>query len=57
MQPGVAAVMSIASRLWTIAAELVGGSLALLLVRGRPLPSPAPGDAAAEEPVPVPQQP
>lgn len=58
MQPGVAAVMSIASRLWTIAAELVGGSLALLLVRGRPLPSPAPGDGGvADEPVPVPQQP
>ena len=39
MQPGVAAVMSIASRLWTIAAELLGGSLALLLVRGRPRPA------------------
>jgi glycosyltransferase 2 family protein len=31
---GVAAVLSIASRLWTIAAELVGGALALALVRG-----------------------
>jgi len=33
---GVAAVLSIASRLWTIAAELLGGGLALLLVRARP---------------------
>lgn len=41
MQPGVAAVMSIASRLWTIAAELLGGGLALLLVRGTPLPEDA----------------
>ena len=38
---GVAAVLSIASRLWTIAAELLGGGLALLLVRGRPLPADA----------------
>ncbi len=34
-QQGVAAVIAIASRLWTIAAELVGGALVLLLVRGR----------------------
>jgi len=31
---GVAAVLSIAARLWTIAAELIGGSAAALLVRG-----------------------
>lgn len=31
----VAAVMSLATRLWTIAAELLGGGLVLLLVRGR----------------------
>jgi uncharacterized membrane protein YbhN (UPF0104 family) len=30
---GVAAVMSLASRLWTIAAELIGGGLVLLAVR------------------------
>jgi hypothetical protein len=44
---GVAAVMSIASRLWTIAAELLGGGLALLLVRGTPLPGDAASPAAA----------
>jgi uncharacterized membrane protein YbhN (UPF0104 family) len=33
---GVAAVLSIAARLWTIAAELIGGSAAALLVRGGP---------------------
>ena len=60
MLPGVAAVVSIAARLWTIAAELIGGGLALLLVRGRAV---AAADAAAadgdvaEERVPVPQQP
>lgn len=32
---GVAAVLSIASRLWTIAAELVGGAAAVLLARAR----------------------
>ena len=32
---GVAAVLSLASRLWTIAAELLGGALALALVRRR----------------------
>lgn len=32
---GVAAVLSIASRLWTIAAELVGGATAVLLARAR----------------------
>lgn len=32
---GVAAVLSIASRLWTIAAELVGGTLAMALARRR----------------------
>jgi hypothetical protein len=39
---GVAAVISIATRLWTVAAELLGGGLALLLVRG--------GSAAADQP-------
>lgn len=57
---GVAAVMAIASRLWTIAAELIGGSAAALLVRGGP-GADAAGDAdAAATPgddVPVPQQP
>ncbi|HEV3049574.1 MAG TPA: lysylphosphatidylglycerol synthase domain-containing protein, partial [Longimicrobium sp.] len=52
---GVAAVLSIAARLWTIAAELIGGSVAVLLVRGGPgAEAPASTDA---EPVPVPQQP
>lgn len=40
---GVAAVLSLASRLWTIAAELVGGTLAVLLARGavaRPVDGP-----------------
>ena len=46
---GVAAVLSLASRLWTIAAELLGGGLALLLVRGRPG---AEAKGAAAEPVP-----
>ncbi len=32
---GVAAVLSLASRVWTIAAELVGGALAVLLARRR----------------------
>ena len=45
MQQGVAAVISLAARLWTIAAELLGGGLVLLLVRGRPLPV----DATAPE--------
>jgi uncharacterized membrane protein YbhN (UPF0104 family) len=35
LQDGVAAVLSLASRLWTIAAELLGGGLVLLLVRGQ----------------------
>lgn len=48
LQPGVAAVMSIVSRLWTIAAELLGGGLALLLVRGRPVPGEAPAASAPE---------
>jgi glycosyltransferase 2 family protein len=47
LQDGVAAVMSLTSRLWTIAAELLGGGLALLLVRGRPLPAEA-ADAPGE---------
>jgi glycosyltransferase 2 family protein len=34
--PGVAAVLAISSRLWTIAAELIGGAVALLFVRGAP---------------------
>jgi glycosyltransferase 2 family protein len=45
---GVAAVLSIASRLWTIAAELLGGGLALLLVRGRPESAAGAGDVQAE---------
>lgn len=51
LQNGVAAVMSLAARLWTIAAELLGGGLALLLVRRRPLPVDADGAAegAADE--------
>jgi glycosyltransferase 2 family protein len=53
---GVAAVLSIAARLWTIAAELIGGSAAALLVRGGPgVDCPASADPA--ESVPVPQQP
>ncbi len=53
---GVAAVLSIAARLWTIAAELIGGSAAALLVRGGPgVDGPASPDPA--EAVPVPQQP
>jgi uncharacterized membrane protein YbhN (UPF0104 family) len=60
MQHGVAAVMSLASRLWTIAAELLGGGLVLLLVRRRPLAAEpgigldgaeiSPGAAAGEAP-------
>lgn len=37
----VGAVLSVASRLWTIAAELVGGALTLLLVRRSISPDPA----------------
>lgn len=53
---GVAAVLSIAARMWTIAAELIGGSVAVLLVRGGPGVD---GSASTEpaEAVPVPQQP
>lgn len=51
---GVAAVLSIAVRLWTIAAELIGGSAAALLVRGGPADAAAPADVAK---VPVPRQP
>jgi glycosyltransferase 2 family protein len=63
---GVAAVMSLAARLWTIAAELIGGGLALLLVRGRAADVAATGGGVAtgaadagdaDERVPVPQQP
>jgi glycosyltransferase 2 family protein len=39
----VGAVLSVASRLWTIAAELVGGALTLLLVRRRGATPPAEG--------------
>jgi uncharacterized membrane protein YbhN (UPF0104 family) len=35
---GVAAVLAIASRLWTVAAELLGGGLVLLLFRARAFP-------------------
>jgi hypothetical protein len=61
---GVAAVLSIAVRLWTIATELIGGSAAVLLVRSGPaVAGAAPVDTvdsidavdAAE--VPVPRQP
>ncbi|WP_420127058.1 lysylphosphatidylglycerol synthase domain-containing protein [Longimicrobium sp.] len=52
---GVAAVLAIASRLWTIAAELIGGSAAALLVRGGPaVDAAAPVDVAE---APVPRQP
>jgi uncharacterized membrane protein YbhN (UPF0104 family) len=61
---GVAAVLSIAVRLWTIAAELIGGSAAALLVRGDPdvdaAMSTDVGDAADSvdaAQVPVPRQP
>jgi glycosyltransferase 2 family protein len=54
---GVAAVMSLASRLWTIAAELLGGVLVLMLVRVRPLPADAAADAPAPADVPVARQP
>jgi uncharacterized membrane protein YbhN (UPF0104 family) len=58
---GVAAVLSIAVRLWTIATELIGGSAAVLLVRGgAAMDDATPTDAAdlidALE-VPVPRQP
>ncbi|MBW3570557.1 MAG: flippase-like domain-containing protein [Gemmatimonadetes bacterium] len=62
---GVAAVLAIAARLWTIAAELIGGSAAALLVRGgsgvdaaaaAPVPAGA-IDAADGAEVPVPRQP
>lgn len=50
---GVGAVLSLAARLWTIAAELIGGGAALLLARGalRSVQVPA-GDSADEIPVP-----
>lgn len=53
---GVAAVLAIAVRLWTIAAELIGGSAAALLVRGGPGVD---GPASTDPPdaVPVPRQP
>lgn len=44
---GVAAVLAIAARLWTIAAELAGGALVLLLVRPRLVPE------ALEDPDPA----
>ncbi|HEX8393726.1 MAG TPA: lysylphosphatidylglycerol synthase domain-containing protein, partial [Longimicrobium sp.] len=52
---GVAAVLSLAARLWTIAAELIGGGAALLLARGA-LGKVGRGadDGAAAEDVPVP---
>jgi glycosyltransferase 2 family protein len=34
LSDGIAAVLAIATRLWTVAAELAGGGLVLLLVRG-----------------------
>jgi uncharacterized membrane protein YbhN (UPF0104 family) len=52
---GVAAVLSLAVRLWTIAAELIGGSAAVLLVRGGPAADAAASVDVAE--VPVPRQP
>lgn len=45
--PGVAVVLAVASRLWTIAAELLGGAAVLLLVRGAPPASPAAAAADA----------
>lgn len=47
---GVAAVISIATRLWTVAAELLGGGLALLLVRTRPVTAPTEAAAPVTEP-------
>lgn len=52
LAPGVGTVLAFASRLWTIAAELIGGGTALALVRGGPASTA--GDA---EEIPVPQQP
>jgi hypothetical protein len=46
MASGVAAVLAIAARLWTIAAELLGGGAAVLLARGS-LP-PAQADAVGQ---------
>jgi glycosyltransferase 2 family protein len=49
LPPGVAAVLAIAARLWTIAAELIGGAAALLLWR-RALPAPPLEDVVSSEP-------
>lgn len=54
---GVAAVLAIAARLWTIAAELIGGAAAALLVRGGAAGTVAAEDAREAADVPVPQQP
>jgi hypothetical protein len=54
MASGVAAVLAIAARLWTIAAELLGGAGAVMLAR-RMLAT-APADAVGAD-VPVPRQP
>lgn len=55
---GVSAVISIATRLWTVVAELLGGGLALLLVRGRPVGAEPPGGTEpADGSLPVPQLP
>jgi uncharacterized membrane protein YbhN (UPF0104 family) len=47
MPDAVAAVLSLASRLWTIAAELLGGGLVLLLVRGGRAGADRPADGMA----------
>ncbi|HEX5724565.1 MAG TPA: lysylphosphatidylglycerol synthase domain-containing protein [Longimicrobiaceae bacterium] len=41
---GVAAVLAVASRLWTVAAELIGGALAVIGARRHPAAVPPPGD-------------
>lgn len=47
----VAAVLAVASRLWTIIAEVAGGMLALLLLRRDGIPSePVPPGPAVEKP-------
>ena len=50
----VAAVLALASRLWTIATELLGAALVILLVRAAPADA---ADALDTADVPVPQQP
>ncbi|HEY7769656.1 lysylphosphatidylglycerol synthase domain-containing protein [Longimicrobium sp.] len=54
MASGVAAVLAIAARLWTIAAELLGGAAAVMLARRSAAPMRA--DASSGD-VPIPPQP